>query len=259
MTERESIIEKVRALLALADRSRNDNINEAMAAEQVARRLVEEHRLRQFELRQDGAGREPPPPFTRRDLMGQLGGRRVTDWRFHLAVDVAESHRCVAVCVPAQDGERGRLEIFGRPDDLDVVAYTFFHLEREVERHVRGLGRTCRKRLPAARRRWFRDLRLGVVESLGKRVLSRRTAEERKLGKQPGRGTRYLAHLDRERQALDRFVREVHPDMEDPGTFEADDAAFATGVKHGRGIDLGNRRARRLSPGTRLLPKEAAG
>lgn len=259
MKERESIIEKVRRPYALADRSRNDNLNEALAAERMARKLVQEHRLRQFELARDGADSEQPAPLERRDLMGQLGGQRVTDWRFNLLVDVAESHRCVAVCVPAQDGERGRMEIFGRSEDLDVVAYTFFQLEREVDHHVRGLGRTCRKRLPAARRRWFRDLRLGVVESLAKRLLSQRAADERRLGKQPGQGTRFLAHLDRERQELERFVRQVHPDMEDPGTFDADEAAWAAGMKHGRDIDLGNRQARRLSPGTRLLPKEAAG
>ncbi len=259
MTERESIIEKVRRLLALADRSRNDNINEALAAEKIARQLVQEHRLRQFELRQDGADCEPLQPFQRRDLMGRLGGYRVTDWRFNLLVGVAESHHCVAVSIAAGDGERGRMEIFGRPDDLDVVTYTFFHLEREVQLHVQELGRTCRRRLSGARRRWFRDTRLGVVESVGRRLLARRAAEERKLRKQPGRGTCFLAHLDQERLALDRYVQQAHPDLTDEtDTFEADADTFAAGIKHGRSIELGDRKARRLNPGTRLLPKEAA-
>lgn len=254
---RKDIIERVKQLLALADTRRNDNINEAAAAAKLAYKLMAEHRLRQFELREGDRAAPPPAPFERRDLMARLGHSRVTDWRFNLLVDVAESYRCRTVAVWGEDGS---MEIFGRPSDLDAVSYTFFYLVREVERQVRRLGRTCRKRLPAARRRWFRDARLGMVEAVGRRLRNQRAGEERRLGLQPGMGTRFLAHLDRERQALDRFVASAHPDLEDEtDTFEADDVAWRAGVKQGRGVDLGRRKAPGLGQATRLLPKKAAG
>ena len=254
---RKDIIERVKQLLALADTRRNDNINEAAAAARLAHKLVAEHRLRQFELREGDRDAPPPAPFERRDLLGRLGGRRVTYWRFHLLVDVAESHRCVAVAVW---GENSSMEIFGRPQDLDAAAYTFFFLERQVTQQVRRLGKTCRKRRPGARRRWFRDARMGMVDTVGRRLKGLRTREERRLGRQPGRGTRFLAHLDRERQELDRFVASMHPDLDDDSdTFEADDAAWRAGVKQGRGVDLGRRQAPGLGQAAKLLPKKAAG
>ena len=255
MKDRNDIIEQVRQLLALADTRRNDNINEAAAAARLAQKLMAEHRLQQFELRAGDEDAPPPEPFERRDLLSRLGGSRVTEWRWHLLVDVAEAYRCRGVAVW---GDGGSMEIFGRPSDLDAVTYTFFFLEREVSRQVRSLGKTCRRRLPETRRRWFRDARLGMVEAVGRRLKGQRTREERKLGSQPGKGTRFLAHLDREQQTLDRFVASVHPDLdEETDTFEADEAAWRAGARQGRKVSIGRRSAPGLGQAAKLLPQRA--
>jgi len=100
------------------------------------------------------------------------------------------------------------------------------------------------------------DLRLGVVESVSQRLLDMSTAEERKLGLQPGRGTRFLSQQD-ERKELERFVEATYPEISDQEDFfTPDETAYTAGVELGRAIDLGSRKAPRLGTGMRLPPRQ---
>ena len=119
--KRGKILDRVKKLLAL---STSSNVNEAANAAAAAQKLMLEHRLTEadvsdtqegqmFELSMGAAG------FSMR-------------WKFVLVTAVARSFFCEAVGLRV--GQRRKVRIVGRKEDVEIAAHVFRHLHSEINR-----------------------------------------------------------------------------------------------------------------------------
>lgn len=129
MTGRESILEKIRRLYALA---RCTTEGEARAALAAADRLVQEYRIAQAEL-------DPRPKFGLDPEPMHVG--RASTWRVFVMGALCKRYGCHMV----RDQRTGRCLAFGTADDTAIVRLLFNRVSRQVDamtaRECRGKGR----------------------------------------------------------------------------------------------------------------------
>jgi hypothetical protein len=169
----ENVAEKVRKLLRLATSS---NVNEAALAAAKAQQLIDEHNLTDALLSIDSEQREPDESI---EDFGRKGapldtGKKLDRWRWYLASTLLRANGCAGYV------SGGDIHIIGRPMDADAVRYLYAYLKREVEqlvtRNARGCGRT-----------YVNNYRLGVVDTIAKKVNSEREAFRQKIREEASR------------------------------------------------------------------------
>jgi len=159
---RETVLDKVRKLLALAE---SDNPHEAALAAAKAQALMEEHAIATADLGEAGAD----------EAIGEgelwaAPGSTLPAWRGALASALAK----VGGCMVYRHG--GRLQLVGRPSDVEAVRVLFGLLAAEVERLTARLGR-------GRGRSFAHSFRLGVVIQIRREVeAAQRETRERMRG-----------------------------------------------------------------------------
>lgn len=135
MSDISKVIARILHLRKLAEN--NTNLHEAQAATRAADKLIQEYRLSQAELEQQGNA--PQDPMT--DRIVHKGGRR-TAWREKLMWALTTHYGCSWY----MSGGRGNLsyKVIGRESDIQILSYMFAWLTEEIERlcktHSRGMG-----------------------------------------------------------------------------------------------------------------------
>ena len=185
--ERPRILQRVAALLALAD---SPNLNEAKTAAAVAQRLMLKHNIELC----DRPGRRS---YYFRHL-GKPSGR-VPESEHILAAILADHFFVEAIWVPAyrpEDGKRGSiLEICGSPENVEMAAYAHSFLRGTAERLWSEHRREAKLRSNRDRRTFV----AGVMEGFRERLQS----EKRRCRE---RGMVWVGDAD-----LQRYYRTRHP------------------------------------------------
>lgn len=179
-----SVIDKVRKLLRLAE---SPNANEAALAAAKAQSLIDEHNLSAALLAMDGGPSEPDEDIE--DFMAKdapLDRQPILHrWRQYLASTIARANGCRIY------SQGGNIALVGRPSDAETVRYLFAYLTREVDRLCEKDGKGCG-------RTWRNNYRLGVVDTISKKLRAERerfVAEQRKLAAASG-NSQALVRLD---------------------------------------------------------------
>jgi hypothetical protein len=183
-TDRETIIDRVRKLLALA--GNNSNVNEAAAAMARAQRLMLEHKLAQAELDAD----DPNAVDTE---VGQMvldeAGEFLLAWKPILMQVLVKASCCHAFrhSVVGPQGQKAvRFTIIGTESDATFVSYCYRYVCAEVDRlcdiEAKGKGFGFRN-----------SFRRGAVDAISRRlgearkqVIQEASAKERAAGASAG-------------------------------------------------------------------------
>lgn len=131
MSDKESIIERVKKLLAL---STSSNPHEAATAAALANKLILQHALSQHEL----LGTSETPIYDKEPVFST---KRVTMWKYNLLMVLAKNYGCkVIICDKAKDifaDKFSRTEtnyrLIGAPSDIEVIKYLFSYLTMMTE------------------------------------------------------------------------------------------------------------------------------
>lgn len=158
-------------LLRLA---RSDNPNEAALAAARAQEVIDKYKLSQLAVEQSdsGTGPAPEPDEPIRDFDSSpldAWGANYCRWRISLASFVARANQC-RIYMSHRGGKAG-IFIIGRASDAETVRYLYAWIVREVDRLAdrdgAGNGKT-----------WRNNFRLGVCDTVGKRLQEQRRATE---------------------------------------------------------------------------------
>lgn len=183
MTDRGSVLDRVRKLLALAE---SPNVFEAAAAAARAQALIATHRLEGL-LAQEAA----EPILDARDSPLE-SGKRLRKWKIALAATLAEANGCVAYTLegPREDA----IVLVGRETDREAVRALYGWLVKAIGwlSATEGAGRS---------RDWHEAFRIGAVDAIAERL--------REVPAAPAEGAalvRAEAALAERRAALDAYV-----------------------------------------------------
>ena len=169
------LLDRIAKLLRLA--RNNSNINEASAAAAAAQRLMDDNNLSEAMLDMDGQRTEPLEDIVDFGARGApLDGGFYRRWHYTLAHGLMSLHGCIIY------KSRGKLQIAGRPSDVEAVRYLYAYLTSEINNlvkiHGKGMGATWRnnyclgaasevaKRLREEHAKWKAEVRKGAADSL---------------------------------------------------------------------------------------------
>ena len=232
--KRGKILDRVKKLLAL---STSSNVNEAANAAAAAQKLMLEHKLTEadvsdtqegqmFELSMGAAG------FSMR-------------WKFVLVTAVARSFFCEAVGLRV--GQRRKVRIVGRREDVEIAARVFRHLHSEINRLAKieieavdwdeGVY-SCRLGLAAGIEhdpgQYLESFRRGAVAAV---IAKFRTGEEDFVASD----SRALVVASRGREQVREYVGSKFTDTRKLGpddVVQVDDLAFVRGYEQAQVIVL---------------------
>jgi len=158
----EKLLDKVKKLLRLAERTNNEG--EAAAAAGAAQRLIERHRLDVASLDLSEAREAPAEAPEQAVLDGAEGRRNRCAWRGSLASGVARANACRVYWTGP------RLQIVGAPSDTATVRYLYAYLVREIDR----LAET-----KSGGKAWVHAWRMGAVATVSQRLREARESVRR--------------------------------------------------------------------------------
>jgi hypothetical protein len=158
----ENLLDKVRKLLRLAERTTNEG--EAAAAAGAAQRLIERHRLDVASIDLGEAHEAPVEAPEQTVLDGAEGRRNKCAWRGSLASGVARANACRVYWTGP------RLQIVGAPSDVATVRYLYAYLVREIDRiaDTKSGGKA-----------WLHAWRMGAVSTVSQRLREAREEARR--------------------------------------------------------------------------------
>lgn len=224
------LIERVRKLLAKAERSDHPHEAEVFAAK--AAELIAAHRISPAAL---AAAREAGALGCRDVPLGRGAYVRA---RLRLLTEIATVHDADVVFRSGPHGMTAT--VLGFHDDLDAVAVLFDSLHRQAASQMaRGRGRT-----PASTQRWRRAFLFGFGERVGELLrVARRDAETTAAPGYRGGAAGMAVALQARRERVATFTAQSFPRL----TAASRPApASARGWAHGRDAadraDLGHRR-----------------
>ena len=173
----EKLLDKVKKLLRLAERTTNEG--EAAAAAAAAQKLIERHRLdvAAIDISEGEGEREAPLEAPERAVLeGAEGRRNKCAWRGALASGVARANACRVYWTGP------RLQIVGAPSDVATVRYLYAYLVREIDR----LAGT-----KSGGKAWLHGWRMGAVSTVSQRLAAARdeARREARAEAQTGGGT----------------------------------------------------------------------
>ena len=176
-----AIIDKVRKLLRLAE---SPNAHEAALAAAKAQTLIDEHNLTASLLSLDTATPEQDEPIEDFQKKGAPLDERGRDvWKSHLASAISRANACRIYL------QGGQIALVGRPSDAAAVRYLYAYLSREVERLCEKDGRGCG-------RTWRNNYRLGVVDTISRKLREERERFKREAQKAVESNTQALVRMN---------------------------------------------------------------
>jgi hypothetical protein len=238
MSNIDSVIEKVRKLLALATSS---NANEAATAAAVANKLIDEYRLSECDLEiNEGGSSEPIEEDA--DYIYQSG--KITRWKASL-VRVLTTHYGVAYWNDISFETKrqvSRYRMVGKRSDMGIVRYMFAWLSTECQRlsalEAKGMGRV-----------FVASYCEGFVSGIAEQLKVSRVAVQAQAT------SASIIKIDaREQEAKDEMHR-LHTNLKKKNSYshsQRDRMAFDAGQFRGKNVHLGGSIG---SGGTKLLSK----
>lgn len=183
MTDKESVLEKLRKLLALTREGSGATPGEVAFAAAKIQELLAKHRIDAAMLEEgprpgDGdAGPTRDPSIVDRPVW-ESAKRQMDTWALNLVAAVARENACYPWYSSGGYGgsPNARVHAIGHEDDLAAVAALSAYLVREVERladEVRAGGRDARRD-----RTWMNSFRLGAAREIGERLHGTRERAE---------------------------------------------------------------------------------
>jgi len=250
-----AILERVRKLLRLAESS---NEHEAASAAAKAQDLIDANRLNVALLAMDDMTAAPAPdePITDYEAIGAPLDPRTRQpmYVWALALSVAKANHCGVY----RSG--GRMQIYGRPSDVETVRYFYAMLITDVERLIRSRGN-------GAGRVWRNNYGRGIVETISKKLKDQHDETIREartvasFQAAPGqeatalmRVNTALATIEARADATHAFGHDVLKLRSGSGRSSTYDAgARELGRRDGQAVNIG-RASGRLVSGARALP-----
>jgi len=158
----ENLLDKVKKLLRLAERTNSEG--EAAAAAAAAQKLIERHKLDVAALDLSEAHEAPVEAPEKATLDGAEGRRNKCAWRGSLASGIARANACRVYWTGP------RLQIVGAPSDVATVRYMYAYLVREIDR----LAET-----KSGGKAWLHAWRMGAVATVSQRLREAREEARR--------------------------------------------------------------------------------
>ncbi len=157
---KESIVDRVKKLLNLAER--NSNVHEAAAAMAKAQRLILEHKLASVDL-----DVEEEASIKVEEHVIEERGKSVVTWRSCLMSSLTKATGCSAV-YSREDGKQ-RIHLFGTQNDVAFVSYAFKYLIAEIDR-------LCKEQAVGQGKSFSNNFRLGAAAAIGSKLKQARAA-----------------------------------------------------------------------------------
>jgi hypothetical protein len=238
MTEKENpVLDRIRKLLRLAE---STNVHEAALAAKTAQALMERHRIERASL---DTNPDEDEPIARGSALISSDSR-IPSWKVYLAAALAKANSAAIIISSTRQGRE--IQLVGRESDLQVVAYMFGALSREIDtlcrREGRGRGRS-----------WAHSFRHGAVEEVRLRLSEGRQSVRADVASS-SEGSRALARVDARAREVEDWIRE---NVRTSGTYRSSGARSSDGYSHGRAagrsLDLQNGEHGRLAQAPRQL------
>lgn len=244
MASREKAIDRIRKLLALAERAAGNEHEAANAAAEVAR-LMARHGIDSVDVEGD-----PDPVGDNQDLHVQVcTARRLPTWKWNLAWVVAGGARCKPYALDHTLGDHyvGKSVAFlGRRTDAELCTQLFRYLLVECKRlhdeRRPTLGSSVMRYIPGQpppivdrpyQQQWSRNFYLGIITSIAARM---QQATEEVM--QEASSTA-LVRIDGMIHAVDELAAHMRLRYQPSrGVTVSSHAAFVAGVNVGEKIDL---------------------
>ncbi len=247
MTDTSAVIDKIAKLLRLAE-GKGATPGESANAAAQAQRLMDRHKLSRGAV--DAHSQCEP---IERSAEPVFEGCRLAAWRRHLAAGVAFNFDCRVLIVTPRD-RRQRIELVGRPSDVQVTRYVYVYVSREIDRLCKeGL----RQRYFPGRgeaRTWGSNFRAAAAVAIVHQLQATRRETQRQARLEQGAGPA-LVRLENTHRALNAFVRAAsNAPMRPVGLRTIDAEAQAAGHEAGSGISLRDGLAEGRPSGTLALP-----
>jgi len=249
--KRDKILDRVKKLLAL---STSSNVNEAANAAAAAQRLMLEHKLTEADVSDTQEGQMFELS------MGAVGF--ASRWKFVLVTAVARAFFCEAVGLRV--GQRRKVRIVGRKEDVEIAARVFRYLHAEIDRlakieiesidwdeGVLSIIWGMEAGIEHDPEQYLESFRRGAVAAV---VAKFRTEEEAFVVSD----SRALVISRRDRDQVRSYVGAKFTDTRKPGRDDAvqvDDLAFIRGYEQAQAIVLpGDGRASTACGNPRKVP-----
>ena len=219
----ETILHRIKKLLALADMARNPSPEEAATAAAKVEELLFAHKLSMADV--TGLADVPPPEAVEHATYTVDAHRNDWAWKSILLNGVGSTHFCKIV---RQEAGTTRCSIFGAPSDVQVALYLFEYLMRTIEK-MATTERIARGVL-SGKAAWERQFALGATMTV-----IRRLKEHHQAQAATATGTALVVVSAR---ALAAAVAKVYPSLQKGRSSYRRRAGFAEGQAAGQTIGL---------------------
>lgn len=263
---RESVIEKIQKLLALA--GNNPSMNEAALAAAMAQKLMLEHKLSMSELEMDERDDEP---IVEHDVLRDERGRSPRQWKVTLLNGIANNNSCMAVYWSARFhvGEnkhlnrgkmtRGKLVVFGKKSDVDTVLYLYQWLVKEVEQLSKKAKAQLKDEIDVGYndeeisvRTWADSFRKGCADTISNKLYAQRKAQEQQIRSQAGAACTALVRIDKQAKEVEKFVESKYKVSKSGKKMTADEEAYIAGREAAKNIDLDGSKGKLTAPAKQI-------
>lgn len=222
MKTEESIIDRVQKLLALADKNRNGNENEATRAAMKAQELMLQYGI---ELAQIAARKDRPVGIGK-----EIHHGRIDPWRRDLAQAVAVSMGGRTIWQNEPRKWTGTIAFWGQRETVAGMVALYQYLEGQLT-VISAIEASQVKHANAAQSmRWRRGFLAGMVHRISARLQERRRAKE--TNHEAGVALVVI------KSSVDRAVEEAYNNLTRDKSRRVHAAALAAGKEAGDRVDL---------------------
>lgn len=252
MFTREEIILKIGKLLRL---STSSNPNESALAAAMAQRLMDQYEIDKAMLDETNPNEQEPDEeimnFGSKDAPLDME-RKIASWKIFLASCVARFNSC-RIYLESMRYQPRKIQIVGRPSDVQTVRYLFEYLKHEVDRLTHENGKGCG-------RTWCNNFRLGVVDAVKEKLTEGRkqTIESTRIQNTGNtqamvKVEKAIARFEEKSKAVDSWMKE-NLKLRSSGYSRSsgDASARQQGRKAGHSINIGRAKGA-LGSGTKMI------
>lgn len=246
----DSIIEKIRKLLALAE---SPNEHEAALAAQRAQELMLKHHVEEARVR-GGAPETAKVGQEKAVIYSEYPApaSRIPYWQLFMMGGIARAFCCDHYYVPGR-----AIYLVGRESDRQVAKYMFEYLRREVERLAESGWRTVGQAAGVHGGVWKRGFCIGAAQEIRARLYEK-TTPPRTAGKLPAAPVTETAMVLRNRlEDVSVWMKENLQLKTGHSNRTAPSSGYAEGRAAGKSVSLGND-GKGVGSGARRLPQAVA-
>lgn len=174
--EQKEILEKIKKLLRLSDVKRGATPAEAATAAAKAQALLLEHNLVMDDIGDlESHLKEEKVEHTKVDLEATYQTSR---WHAALMHRISKPLFCRAIYLPAKAGKAGKISLFGKPSNVEVVKYFYSYLHQTIDQMALEYREGWKKKMEEAGKKYIPDessrvridFCLGAVATVGDRL-----------------------------------------------------------------------------------------